>query len=122
MSRVKFKNAPFQPNKSNFQSTDLKYKELCNNEEKSFTFSNSLFAITQRNNRVRIDESLTNFSQTLAIDFRIAGAGEVISEWVSTRGNGAAKRTRGVFESEVPPLERRLAPRLGRAASWLIII
>lgn len=35
MSCVKFKNAPFQPNKSNFQSTDSKYKELCNNEEKS---------------------------------------------------------------------------------------
>lgn len=120
MSCVKFKNAPFQPNKSNFQSTDSKYKELCNNEEKSrrcHIFELSLRVNATQQSHVRIDESQTNFSQTLAIDFRIAGAGEVISEWVSTRGNGAAKRTRGVFESEVPPLERRLAPRLGRAAS-----
>lgn len=38
MSCVKFKNAPFQSNKSNFQSTDPKYKELCNNKEKSRRF------------------------------------------------------------------------------------
>lgn len=50
MSCVKFKNAPFQPNKSNFQSTDPKYKELCNNEEKSRRFH--IFELSLRDNAI----------------------------------------------------------------------
>lgn len=47
-SRVEFKNAPFRPNKSNFESTNPKYKELCNNEEKSNRFH--IFELSLRDN------------------------------------------------------------------------
>lgn len=119
MSCVKFKDTPFHPNKSNFESTNPKYKELCYNKEKSHRFH--IFELFIRDNAEQQSRSYRgkpdDFFTSVGNKLRIARAEEVISERVSTRGNGAAKRTRGVFESEVPPLERRLAPRLGRAAS-----
>lgn len=54
-SRVEFKNAPFRPNISNFESTNPKYKELCYNEEESNRFH--IFELSLRDNAAQQSRS-----------------------------------------------------------------
>ena len=55
MSCVKFKDTPFHPNKSNFESTNPKYKELCYNKEKSHRFH--IFELFIRDNAAQQSRS-----------------------------------------------------------------